>query len=92
MTSEALSIVWAHASISARKLEPVVWDRILGLLLNPKRLHEGYTEAIKKEQELQNRQRILLEKLYCTVGNLEKRRHNLVIAYTDPDLRLTRSF
>lgn len=80
-----------NRQISARMLDPLVWDKIKELLLDPENLREGYSEAVEKELAAQKRQQKYQEELISQIQKLEQRRRNLIIAYTDPDLGITKA-
>lgn len=77
--------------VSARILEPLVWDELTKLLLDPENLRNGYEESIKQQEATLARKRQHLETLYRTVHRLELQDQNLVKAYIDPDIALSKS-
>ena len=61
------------------KLEPLVWEGVVNILLNPKSLREGYEQTIEREQQKQARRiqhietlQAAIEKLYAKRGRLQK--------------------
>ena len=76
--------------VSARILEPEVWEKIEGLLKNPETLRQGYLESLEQQKATQTRQRAHLETLQRRVIKLEQQKRNLTRAYTDPDISLTK--
>ena len=77
--------------VSARKLDPKVWNKIVCLLLHPESLKEGYEQALEQERVAQTRQREILEKLYLELDKLQKTLQNLTDAYADPDIDMSKS-
>jgi site-specific DNA recombinase len=81
----------SNKSISARTLEPIVWDKIEALLRDPSSLKDGYQKALEHERAANGRQIELREILYKSVGKLEQMQRNLTAAYTDPEVNMTRT-
>ena len=77
--------------ISARKVDPVVWDRIVEVLLDPDNLRKGYEESLEQQQATTKRQRRRLETVERARHKLEQKGANLMAAYLDPDLQITKS-
>jgi len=77
--------------ISARKLEPLVWEEITHILLDPERLRTGYEASIEQQEATLSRHRILLESLQCGTQKLEQQKKNLTELYIDPDINLTKT-
>lgn len=80
----------SNKSISARRLEPTVWEKVEALLLDPASLKDGYNQALEHERTTNSRQLELKEILYKEVGKLEQMQRNLTAAYTDPDVKMTK--
>ena len=80
-----------NKSISARMLEPIIWEKVEALLLDPASLRDGYKQALEHERAANGRQLDLREILYREVGKLEQTQKNLTTAYTDPDVKMTRT-
>jgi site-specific DNA recombinase len=80
-----------NKTISARLLEPIVWEKVEELLLDPASLKDRYTQALEHEQAANGRQLELREVLYREVGKLEQMQRNLTGAYTDPDVKMTKT-
>lgn len=80
-----------NKSISARILEPIVWEKVEALLLDPESLREGYNQALEHERAANVRQLELREVLYKETGKLEQMQKNLTEAYTDPDVKMTKA-
>ena len=76
--------------VSARVLEPVVWERIVKLLLDPESLRQGYEDSLAQQQLAQSRQREHLETLRRAARQVTLKRQNLNAAYIDPDIRLSK--
>ena len=77
--------------ISAHILEPIVWEEIRKIMLDPNRLYEGWAQSREREAESQQRQQAYLEELHRAVSRLEERGQNLTRAYTDPDIEMTKN-
>jgi septal ring factor EnvC (AmiA/AmiB activator) len=77
--------------ISANRLEPMVWDMIVRVLLDPHSLRAGYEEALAQEAEKRERNTANLEALHRKVAKLKQQQQNLTAAYTDPDISITKS-
>ncbi|MDF1499314.1 MAG: recombinase family protein [Anaerolineales bacterium] len=77
--------------ISARKVDPVVWSRIVEVLLDPDNLRKGYEESLEQQQATTKRQRLRLETLERARQKHEKKGANLMTAYLDPDIQLTKT-
>lgn len=80
-----------NKSISARMLEPIIWEKVEALLLDPASLRDGYIKALEHERAANGRQLELREILYKAVGKLEQTQKNLTTAYTDPEVKMTRT-
>jgi len=80
-----------NKTISARMLEPIVWEKVEALLLDPASLRDGYTQALEHERAANGRQLEMREILYKEVGKCEQMQRNLTGAYTDPDVKMTRT-
>jgi hypothetical protein len=80
-----------NKTISARKLEPIIWGKVEALLLDPQSLRDGYTQALEHERSANIRQLEMREILFKEVGKFEQMQKNLTGAYTDPDVKMTRT-
>ena len=76
--------------ISARKLEPIVWNEIVRLLLDPNSLRQGYEKSLDQQQENLSRQRNHLDTLNKKLQNLKNQRQKLTNSYLDPEIPLSR--
>ena len=76
--------------ISTRKVDPLVWDRIVEVLLDPDNLRKGYEESLEQQQATTKRQRRRLETLERSRQKLEQKGANLMAAYLDPDIQMTK--
>jgi hypothetical protein len=76
--------------ISARKIDNRVWDRIVEFLLNPETIKEGYQQAIEKGKLDNQREINLLDELNRSDAKIEQRLKNLIKAYTDPDIGMSK--
>jgi len=77
--------------VSARRLEPIVWEEISGLLLDPAKLRIGYQASLAEHEKAKARQRAILTKQRKTAGTLEQKLRNLTDAYIDPDIGMTKN-
>lgn len=80
-----------NRQISARRLEPAVWDAIVQILLDPKQLREGYEQSLEQQTAKLAHQRVHLDRLLTMRGKAVEKRHNLTAAYIDPDIGLSKS-
>jgi site-specific DNA recombinase len=76
--------------ISAKLLEPLVWEKIVSILLNPASLREGYEQKMEREQEKQERQIKHLEILQIGIEKLQAKKARLQAIYLDPDIGMTK--
>jgi site-specific DNA recombinase len=76
--------------VSARKLEPIVWDEVAKVLLDPERLYKGYQESLEQQAASQAKQKAYLETLRERLVNLERQRNNLTALYIDPEIKMTK--
>jgi site-specific DNA recombinase len=79
-----------NREMAAHRLEPLVWNKVVEFLRNPETIRERYDQALELEKSSQSRQRLLQEQYYRSVGKLEKQLENLTLAYTDPDIQMTK--
>ena len=79
-----------NRQVSSKILEPIVWDEIREILLDPERLVKGYRQSFEQQQEATARQRAHLETLHSQLGKFEKQRTNLNAMYIDPEIELTK--
>lgn len=80
-----------NRQISARILEPMVWNMVKSLLLEPEQLRKGYEQTRIKAREGQARELSLKDELTRNFSKLETRKQNLLKAYTDPDIGLSKA-
>lgn len=80
-----------NKQISARVLEPVVWEKVLGILLNPLALREGYEQSLQQQRENQSRKISQIETLDRALVKAKVKRQNLNNAYLDPDIGLSKT-
>ena len=76
--------------ISARKVDPIVWDRIVEVLLKPDNLREGYEESFELQQATTKRYGRSLQTLKRSRVKLDQKRKNLMDVYLDPDIQMTK--
>ena len=77
--------------ITAERLETRVWDAISEMLMDKDRLRQAYDQALQLEQVNHSRSRALLEEYYRGAGKIEQQIANLTRAYTDPDIKMTKT-
>lgn len=63
--------------ISARRLDPLIWAKIVEVLLDTQRLRKGFMESLDQHQKTHARQWAHLVTLRERVEKLEKRRQDL---------------
>lgn len=76
--------------ISANILEPLVWERVVSILLNPQSLREGYEQNMEREQQKQARQLQHIETLQAALEKLQAKKVRLQKTYLDPDIGMTK--
>ena len=76
--------------IGAKTLEPLVWNKVVQILLNPKSLREGYQENMEREQQKQARQIQHIETLQRAIEKLQAKKLRLQKTYLDPDIGMTK--
>ena len=77
--------------ISGGVLEPLVWDRVVGILLNPASLREGYEQNVEQEKQKQARQIKHLDTLQTAIEKLKQKKNKLQAIYLDPDIGMTKT-
>jgi hypothetical protein len=80
-----------NKQISARILEPIVWEKVLEILLNPASLIEGYEHSLELQRESQSRKITQIEMLDRALVKVKQKRQNLNNAYFDPDIQMSKS-
>lgn len=80
-----------NKTISGRRIELIVWEKVEALLLDPASLRDGYKKALEHERTMNGRQLELREILFKETGKLEQMQKNLTHAYTDPDVKMTKT-
>jgi site-specific DNA recombinase len=81
----------SNRQISGRILEPLVWDKVVSILLNPMLLREGYEQSMEQERQKQVRQIHHLEHLQTVIEKLKVKREKLQAIYLDPDVGMTKA-
>jgi site-specific DNA recombinase len=76
--------------ITTTVLDPLVWDRVVNILLNPMSLREGYEQNIEQERQKQARQIKHLETLELGIEKLQAKKARLQAIYLDPDIGMTK--
>jgi hypothetical protein len=67
-----------------------VWDKIVSILLDPENLRVGYESCLEQQQASQERHRRRLEILQRARQKINQKQSNLMTAYLDPDIQLTK--
>lgn len=76
--------------ITGKKLEPIVWEEITKVLLDPSSLRKGYEQMMEEEQQKQARRLHHLEAIQAGIERLQKKRARLQAIYLDPDIGMTK--
>lgn len=79
-----------NKTMSARVLDPLVWDRVIGILEDPEALLEGYNQSLDQQRESQARKFSQIEILEKGLHKEKVRRQNLNAAYLDPDIKMSK--
>jgi hypothetical protein len=80
-----------NKQISARVLEPIVWNKVLEIIRNPVALREGYEESLELLRESQTRKIAQIETLERGLLKVKLKRQNLNNAYLDPDIEMSKT-
>ena len=80
-----------NKTISARVLDPLVWERVIGILEDPEALLEGYNRSLDQQRESQARKYSQIEVLEKALHKEKVRRQNLNAAYLDPDIKMSKT-
>ena len=80
-----------NRQVSARKLEPVIWDEIVSILLDPEKLRRGYEESLEQQEQSRLRYRSHFEVLQRGLVKLKQEQQNLTTLYIDPDVRMSKT-
>lgn len=78
-------------TVSARILEPTIWEKIEMLLLDPQNLKEGYDQALDQERKAHSKQIEMREFIRKDITKTQKMMENLTRAYTDPDIPMSKA-
>ena len=73
-------------SISAERIESMVWEDVKGFLLHPEILHEGYYKALEKQREKHKRDFVLLDQIRKRQEIVKTKKQNLLDLRTDPEI------
>ncbi len=79
-----------NRTVSARRLEPIVWDEVVRILLDPGKLREGYEGSLEQQEQTRARHKSHMETLQRQLVKLEKEQTNLTEIYVDPDIQMTK--
>ena len=77
--------------IPAKKIEPVVWEEIVNMLLDPESLRRGYESSLEQQESTRSRHRDYVKLLYEKLKKCEREGQNLTAAYIDPDIMLSKT-
>jgi hypothetical protein len=80
-----------NKTISARVLDPIVWDKVIGILEHPEALLEGYNRSLEQLRDGQSRKFSQIELLEKALHKVRSKRQNLNVAYLDPDINLSKA-
>ena len=80
----------SNSQVPAASLEQYVWAEIAQVLQDPAHLRKGYEEAAKQHEATRARTRQHLEVLERNAIRYREQLHNLLQAYIDPDIGLTK--
>ena len=80
-----------NKQIGARVLEPIVWEQVLEILLNPAALLEGYKQSLEAQRASQSRKLAQIQTLEKALHKAKMIRQNLNSAYLDPDIDMSKS-
>lgn len=79
-----------NREISARKLEKIVWEKVLGVLLHPEALREGYKQSFEEQKTNIEKKKTLIHALGQKLDKTKRYRGNLNMAFVDPDIKMTK--
>jgi hypothetical protein len=80
-----------NKQIAVRVLDKIVWDKVLGILLNPAALEEGYEQSIEQQKLSMARNIAQVETLERALLKIKHKRQNLSNAYLDPDIQMPKA-
>lgn len=80
-----------NQSIMANVLEPLVWDKVQAILLEPEKMKAGHEKAMELESKTSERSKSRLAELLKERDKLEKKLKNLNTAMIDPDIAMTKA-
>jgi len=76
--------------LSTNKIEPIVWDKVVQILLHPDSLRKGYEKMIEEKKEKNSHQIKHLETLNTGIEKINGKRTRLQAVYLDPDIGMTK--
>ena len=76
--------------ISANLLEKIVWDKVLGILMDPDALVEGYQQALEQQMVVYKKKRALIDTLERNLHKNKAKKQKLNAAYLDPDIEMSK--
>ena len=79
-----------NREISARKLEKIVWEKVLGILLHPEALRGGYEQSFEEQKTDVEKKKALIHTLGQRLDKTKRHRGNLNMAYLDPDIKMSK--
>lgn len=78
-------------TLSAIKIETLVWESIKEFLSEPDKLESGFKAAREEQINKSKLQTKDLKKSYISIDKLNQMLHNLNNAYIDPDIKITKN-
>ncbi len=81
----------ANREITAHRIERLVWEQVSALLTDPDMLRKGYEASLEIEQSNKSHARLLLEEFYRAASKLDQQQANLMRAYLDPDIHMSKT-
>jgi len=76
--------------VTRKWLEPIVWEKVIQILLDPASLRRGYENMMEQEGGKQQRELDHLETLKTGIEKLLAKRKRLQTVYLDPDIGMSK--
>src|SRR5688572_22886715 len=76
--------------LNANFLEPLVWEKVTQILLNPSSVRKGYQKMMEEEEGRYERQMRHIEVLRAGVEKLQAKKRRLQAVYLDPDIEMSK--
>lgn len=80
-----------NQTITASRIEPLVWDAIKEFLSKPEKLEAGFKAAHEEQANKSKLDTKDLKKSYASIDKLNQMLQNLNSAYIDPDIKITKN-